>query len=117
MRLSIEASDPAEARSALIRAADWLDAPALWGLKSVVTELVTLCQLHGAWEAIPVQIDVSDREVKGVVKCPGAAESLYEARKGKKSFAVKIIAAFTSDWGADPNRGVIWFNMTLPSGI
>lgn len=112
MRLSIEAWEPAEARSALIRVADWLDPPALWSLKSVVTELVTLCRVHGAREAIPVKIALSGSEVIGTVECRGAAKYLYEARDGgRESLAVRIIAALAPEWGTDPKRGFIWFTM------
>jgi hypothetical protein len=114
MRLSIKASEPAEARSDLGRVADTLGASALWDLKSVVTELVTLCRLHGAWKPIPVEVALSEREVEGVVECPGAAKYLYEGKtSGKESFAVRIIAALTSEWGTDPIRGFIWFKMPV----
>jgi hypothetical protein len=113
VRLSIEATEPAEARSALTEAADWLSAPTLGDLRSVVTEFVTLCRAHEAWKAIPVKVDLRDSEVEGIVECPEAAKFLGGEKDGKESFAVRIIAALTSEWGTDPRRGFIWFKMPV----
>jgi hypothetical protein len=108
----------AVARESLLVFSDELDGNSLTSLRMVVSELVGLCVMHGASEAIDLQVSIHREEARGSIVDSGqVARAVIEARNDSSAYrALTVVEALVDEWGVSSDRSGLWFRMPVEAG-
>jgi hypothetical protein len=108
IRLAPNSTAPQRARRAIATLGDRLDPRAVADLRTVVSELVTLCLSSPTEAPIEILVEMRNGDVRGEV---GRPEDPSAEIKGAGN-ALRIIGALVDEWGVDPDRAIAWFRMS-----
>jgi anti-sigma regulatory factor (Ser/Thr protein kinase) len=112
--LSCAAASAREARRCVNRLSHLLPSEALADLRTVVTELVVNCVVHGGEPEIELAIDVApDGWVRGTVATGGTGRVAISAPRpaGEGGLGLRIVEAITSRWGVNSPSSDVWFEL------
>lgn len=111
LRLPPAAESAREARRSLLGWSEVLDPSSLDEVRTVVSEFVALCVVHGGSNPIDLKLELADGQVKGMV-LDSVAQAVDTAGEGA-SFALQIIDGLVDEWNTDPERRAVWFRMPI----
>jgi anti-sigma regulatory factor (Ser/Thr protein kinase) len=111
LRLQPTPESASEARKSVLAWSQVLDPNSLSDVRTVVSELVALSVKHGGGGPIDVRLELDQSDVKGNV-LDNAAHAVDMAAE-EASFALKIIDGLVDEWSTDPERGAVWFRMSI----
>ena len=77
----------------------------------MISELVALSVKEGSADPIDLRLELDDTHVMGIVLDTVAQAVSREANEG--SLALRIIDGLVDEWRADPERGGVWFRMSV----
>jgi len=112
--LASDPDAPYEARNRVDSLAERLPALTLADLRTVASELVANCVVHGSGRGIRLAVEVvADGRVLGAIGDGGAAELTVDGavERPADELGLRIIDALASRWGVDRATNDVWFEI------
>jgi two-component sensor histidine kinase len=108
----------AEARRHLAGLADCLPAAAFGDLRTVVSELVNNCVLHGSGGPIELSIERTlGGFIRGSVSDGGMGPvQISSGRVGEGGYGLRVVDLLASRWGVNAPSSDVWFEIGAQGG-
>jgi anti-sigma regulatory factor (Ser/Thr protein kinase) len=114
LRLFPTLEAPSEARRGLASLAPRLDGECFDGLKTVVSELVTISVAHGATRPLDVSVTLAEGAVEGILhdEGPGTRAIVRARDRQDNSLVLRVIEGLVDEWGTNQGQTRIWFRIS-----